>query len=105
MIRRLLNAPGKWVTSSLALAARFSGRKSITRHRQRGLVAERRRGCGGYNAAAGGAEAMRHAEMEVWRTERVRCRSGRDEKERVEGGGDAMDLSSISHSIKFIKFN
>lgn len=56
MIRRLLNAPGKWVTSSLALAARFSGagRKSITRHRQWGLVAERRRGCGGYNAAAGG---------------------------------------------------
>lgn len=25
LIRRLLNAPGKWVTSSLALAARFSG--------------------------------------------------------------------------------
>lgn len=56
MIRRLLNAPGKWVTSSLAQAARFSsaGRKSITRHRQWGLVAERQQGCGGYNAAAGG---------------------------------------------------
>lgn len=41
MIRRLLNAPGKWVTSSLAQAARFSsaGRKSITRHRQWSLVA------------------------------------------------------------------
>lgn len=65
---------------------------------------------GGDGAAVGimqqrGTEAMRRAEMEVWRTERMRCRSGRNENERVEGGGDVTDLSSISHSIKFIKFN
>lgn len=32
-----------------------AGRKSITRYRQWGLVAERQRSCGGYNIAAGGS--------------------------------------------------
>lgn len=66
MIRRLLNAPGKWVTSSLARAARFSsaGRKSTTRHRQWGLVAARQRAAVG-TIQQQGAVGMRHVKREM----------------------------------------
>lgn len=67
MIRSLLNAPGKWVTSSLARAARFSsaGRKSITRHRQCGAWWQRGSGAAVGTIQQQGAVGMSHVKKEM----------------------------------------
>lgn len=55
MIRRLLNAPGKWVTSSLARAARLFQHGEKVNYTLQALGPGGRgcsRGCAWYNAAA-----------------------------------------------------
>lgn len=87
LIRKWLNAPGKWVTSSLTRAARFSSaeRKSITRHRQRGLVAPRQQ----RGPRVGGARArskMGDGDGGMWGFEGKRwARSWQSGMERLHG--------------------